>query len=147
MPRLKFKKFRRFREPMPKKVLNRHDVKQDLKTLHEKFVLVPTDKAQNNIAFVCKKFYIDVLLKEVSPDTKDAKASTYVSVNKELKEILSDHGKQTKKFQVSISEKQMALPFLFWIPKMHKRPSKQRFIAASYCCTTKNVSAILTQAP
>lgn len=29
---------------------------------------------------------------------------------------------------------------------MHKRPSKQRFIAASYCCTTKNVSAILTQA-
>ncbi len=28
-----FKKFRGFREPMPKKVLNRPDVKQDLKTL------------------------------------------------------------------------------------------------------------------
>jgi hypothetical protein len=37
-------------------------------------------------------------------------------------------------------------PFLYWIPKMHKKPySKQRYIAASYRCTTKPLSAILTK--
>ena len=38
------------------------------------------------------------------------------------------------------------LPFLYWIPKMHKKPySKQRYIAASYACTTKDISAVLTK--
>lgn len=50
-----------------------------------------------------------------------------------------------KKFKIDIPEKQLSLPFLFWIPKMHKIPSKQRFIAASYCCSTKSASSILTQ--
>ena len=36
-------------------------------------------------------------------------------------------------------------PFLYWIPKMHKKPySKQRYIAASARCSTKPLSAILT---
>ena len=40
-------------------------------------------------------------------------------------------------------EKQNKLPILLWIPKMHKNPSKQRFIAASHCCTTKNISSLI----
>jgi len=31
-----------------------------------------------------------------------------------------------------------------WIPKLHKQPSKQRFIAVSYDCTTKVVSQTIT---
>ena len=39
-----------------------------------------------------------------------------------------------------------SFPFLYWIPKMHKKPfSKQRYIAASYSCTTKPLSAVLTK--
>ena len=39
-----------------------------------------------------------------------------------------------------------SLPFIYWIPKMHKKPfSKQRYIAASYACSTKPVSALLTK--
>ena len=38
------------------------------------------------------------------------------------------------------------LPFIYWMPKMHKKPfSKQRYIAASYKCSTKNLSALLTK--
>jgi hypothetical protein len=38
------------------------------------------------------------------------------------------------------------LPFLYWIPKMHKKPySKQRYIAASARCSTKPLSAVLTK--
>jgi hypothetical protein len=38
------------------------------------------------------------------------------------------------------------LPYLYWIPKMHKKPiSKQRYIAASGFCTTKPISKMLTK--
>jgi hypothetical protein len=38
------------------------------------------------------------------------------------------------------------IPFLYWIPKMHKKPfSKQRYIAASHYCSTKPLSALLTK--
>src|SRR5579872_3318557 len=47
--------------------------------------------------------------------------------------------------KLNIEEKKQQLPILLWIPKMHKRPSKQRFIAASHCCTTKPISALITK--
>ena len=37
------------------------------------------------------------------------------------------------------------LPSLYWIPKMHKNPTKQRYISASSNCTTKPISEILTK--
>ena len=37
---------------------------------------------------------------------------------------------------VSIKEKQDRLPTLYWLPKLHKRPYKARFIANSSLCTT-----------
>ena len=63
---VKIKKIRGFGNPICLKTLNRTDVKSYLRDLHRDFVLVPTDKAQNNISIVCKKFYLDSLLKEVS---------------------------------------------------------------------------------
>ena len=44
-----------------------------------------------------------------------------------------------------MDEKQNQLPILLWIPKMHKNPSKQRFIAASHSCTTKNLSSLISK--
>ena len=45
---------------------------------------------------------------------------------------------------IPIDDSQACLPFLYWIPKMHKTPSKQRFIAASHSCTTKPLSKMIT---
>ena len=42
-------------------------VKNELKLLHDKFVLIPTDKAANNITIVCKKYYISSIQKEIEP--------------------------------------------------------------------------------
>ena len=50
-----------------------------------------------------------------------------------------------KEVKILVEEKLYQLPILFWIPKMHKKPSKQRYIAASHCCTTKPVSALITK--
>ena len=36
------------------------------------------------------------------------------------------------------------LPTLYWLPKLHKRPYKSRFIANSSACTTTELSILLT---
>ena len=45
---------------------------------------------------------------------------------------------------MSIEEKQDRLPTLYWLPKLHKRPYKARFIANSSSCTTTVLSKLLT---
>ena len=41
------------------KTLNGPDVKDTLRRLNDDFVLVPADKAANNVIVVCKKYYIE----------------------------------------------------------------------------------------
>ena len=50
---------------------NKHILKirvhlDNLNKLHEIFVLVPADKASNNVIVVCKKYYLDVVIKELN---------------------------------------------------------------------------------
>ena len=47
------------------KVLDQPDVKDTLHKLHANYVLVPADKAANNVIIVCKEYYIDTLVKEL----------------------------------------------------------------------------------
>ena len=48
------------------------------------------------------------------------------------------------KHNIEVTDDQKRLPFLYWIPKMHKNPSKQRYIAASHSCSTKPLSKMIT---
>ena len=48
------------------------------------------------------------------------------------------------KFGVVIDEDHSKLPTLYWLPKLHKRPYKSRFIANSSSCTTTELWRILT---
>ena len=41
------------------------DVVTELFRLHENFVIVPADKASNNYTFVCKRYYVDILIEEL----------------------------------------------------------------------------------
>jgi hypothetical protein len=68
---------------------------------------------------------------------------TYVPVKENMSSLLSRHSRFMKANSI---EDAKDLPFLYWIPKMHKKPySKQRYIAASARCSTKPLSAILTK--
>ena len=40
---------------------------------------------------------------------------------------------------------ELDLPYMYWIPKMHKNPYKHRFIAGSSKCSTKPLSILLTK--
>ena len=48
------------------------------------------------------------------------------------------------KFGVFVDEDHSKLPTLYWLPKLHKRPYKSRFIANSSSCTTTELLIILT---
>ena len=42
-----------------------NDVAKTLSIIHDKYAIIPADKAQNNIIFVYKTYYIQYLLSEV----------------------------------------------------------------------------------
>ena len=48
------------------------------------------------------------------------------------------------KFSVCVNEGQDKLPTMYWLPKLHKRPYRARFIANSSSCTTTELSKLLT---
>ena len=48
-----------------REVLKDQYCRRSLEELHEKYVIAPIDKATSNVAFICKRFYAQVLVKEV----------------------------------------------------------------------------------
>ena len=83
--------------------------------------------------------YINTLIQELG-STK-----TYERISTDEKSIVDNHYCHiTTKFAVGISENQEKLPTLYWLPKLHKRPYKSRFIANSSSCTTTELFNLLT---
>ena len=58
--------------------------------------------------------------------------------------VYSHSNEIPKKFAVDVKERQDRLPTMYWLPKLHKRPYKARFIANSSSCTTTELSKLLT---
>jgi len=68
------------------------------------------------------------------PDSKKEQSqskSTYKCLKSKPSMIVNRHAKYMKEHDIGLDKPQLKLPFLYWIPKMHKNPSKQRYIAAS----------------
>ena len=60
------------------------DVTKTLSTVHDSYDAVSADKAQNNIFYVCKTYYIKCLLSEVDVETNGSnKAYTTTALSKE----------------------------------------------------------------
>jgi hypothetical protein len=130
-----------------KKVLDDEEVKTYLDELHANFVITPTDKAGNNFSIVCKKFYIECLMKELNiskESNQDKQSQTYKNLKTSDANIVKRHVKYMSQHNIEVTDDQKRLPFLYWIPKMHKNPSKQRYIAASHSCSTKPLSKMIT---
>ena len=58
--------------------------------------------------------------------------------------VYSHSNEIPKMFAVDVKERQDRLPTMYWLPKLHKRPYKVRFIANSSSCTTTELSKLLT---
>ena len=102
-----------------------------------KYVLVPGDKAGNNIIFVCKYYYIHTLMEEHGINSGSTINSAY--------EKQRTHTTTLENIFHIIQQKEKNLPKIYWIPKCHKTPYKARFIAGSSSCTTTKISKLITE--
>ena len=128
-------------------MLQNADIKACLSDLHNRYVFVPADKTPNNIIIICKRCYIETLIKELGLDNcyTPRGNSTYTSCQMSTEDIVSTHDTFMKSLGFELSDDDKRLPYLYWTPKPHKSPVKHRFIAGSSKCTTKELSSLLTK--
>ena len=85
-------------------------------------------------------YYINTLKRELV-DTNAYKLQPSLSE----RVIVDGYGCHTAlHFGVKAKENQDKVPTLYWLPKLHKKPYKARFIANSSSCTTTELSKLLT---
>ena len=121
-----------------KKVLKDPDCLKELKKLKEQFVLVPIDKAANNIGFICKKYFLEVLLQET-------KSNTYVLHQDSAESIINAVAKKCLDIGIPVKGDNKTLPQIHATIKMHKNPVKFRFIIGARNCVTKQVAKKLVK--
>ena len=115
-----------------------------LSDLHSKYVIVPADEAPNNITIMCKRYYIETLIKELGLDNFSTATgnSTYTSCQMPSEDIVKTHDIFLKSLGIELSDDDKRLLYL---PRLHKSPVKHCFIAGSSKCTTKQLSRLLTK--
>ena len=99
---------------------------------------MPIDKAANNFSFICKRFYVTRLLAEVG--MLNDNSQTYEHLDKDYHQIINENIQLCKRYGLEVGDREQCLPFMYWIPKMHKNPVDSRFIVASAKCSTKPLS-------
>ena len=120
------------------------DVVKELSRLHVNFVIVPADKASNNYTFVCKRYYVDILIEELGLHLLPGNP-TYNLKDFSASDVFDNHKSVLTSFGIQTTDEELDLPYIYWIPKMHKNPYKHRFIAGSSKCSTKPLSILLTK--
>ena len=90
-----------------------------LRELHKEYVLVPADKASNNIIIVCKKYYTEVITNELAG--KSGKASTYVHCRDSVDQIVQKHLAYMHSTKVKVTEDMKRLPGFYWMPKIAQK--------------------------
>jgi hypothetical protein len=130
-----------------KNVLEKEKVKKELKRLYRKYIICSIDKASNNFSFICKKFYILTLLKELGFDLNTltcAGNDTYSPCNLTEEELVKDISNLLiDKFKIKVTDEDKCLARFFWNPKLHKNPYKARFIAGAKKCVTKPLNILV----
>ena len=95
--------------PKPNSSL-RH-LKQGIQEFHRKYVLVPADKAANNVVVVCRLHYINTLKQDLN-GTK-----SYEETPIDEKSVVYSHSNEIpKKFAVDVKERLDRLPTMYWLP-------------------------------
>ena len=94
---------RHFKSPKCKD-LDQSDVKDILHKLHANDVLVSADKAANNVIIVCKKYYIDTLVKELGINNVNINNPTYIPIDDSFETIVKSHNQFITSVGLEMSE-------------------------------------------
>lgn len=129
----------RIKESRCTSIFENKEVENCLNQLQNLYVLVPIDKASNNVAFVCKRFYADKLFHEMGLDKTTSKTYSRCKMKPDtcIKKL---HKSMSSEFNIKVTNDHEILPVAYWMPKMHKSPIGARFIVASKFCVSKELS-------
>ena len=119
----------------PKSVFKDQEAVKCLSSLHDRYV-----KASNNIVFVCKSYYFECLIKELGINNNTSGNTTYKPTSFDKDEILANHRSCMISLNIPSGKESEDLPYLYWIPKLHKTPYKERYIVGSSTCSMKELS-------
>ena len=125
-----------------KSVFDDNEAKAELKRLQKDFVIVPIDKAANNLAFICKQHYAEIIFSELNYSqilSTSSSSDTYEFITKSSADIIQEHRNELAKHKLELKEGMDCLPLMYWIPKLHKNPVGNRFIIASPKCSLKTL--------
>ena len=123
-------------------------MKQRLKDLLSKYVIVPVNKAIGNVAFICQRFYAFVLVKELGLlNNNNITNQTYKQVSNSNINIINNQSNILKsKFDINLDDGNKQLFQMYYIPKLHKTPLEARFTVAAAHYFLKPISKAITSA-
>jgi hypothetical protein len=112
-------------------ILSNRKSKAELDRLRESYVITVVDKAANNFAFTCKKFYFLRLAEELGLNNITPGNETYAYINETEGAICDRICGDLARFKVEPKEEERKLAVLYQTPKFHKDPPKMRYIAGN----------------
>ena len=115
------------------RVLKQNNPLKTLNNFHNQFVVMPNDKASENMAFIWQRFYALVLIKKQGLDhNKTGTNETYITVHKANNKVISDVTTILRnKFGLEVMKKTRNFLTFTFAPKLHKHPFKARFKIAA----------------
>ena len=94
--------------------------KVELDRLRSNYVITVVDKAANNFAFTCKKFYFMKLASELGMDNATPGNETYVHCQDSEAQVVAQIGQDLSRFRIVPDESEEKLALLYQTPKFHK---------------------------
>ena len=83
---------------------------------------------------VCKKYDIEILVKELGRNTTSDITSTSIACTESFDKILKTHTNFLNSMVLRMCEEDRNLPYFYWTLKLRKTPFKHRFFAGSSKC-------------
>ena len=115
---------------------------KQIDNIHKHFIITTVDKASNNFALICKKFYVEKMKNELGIRNNRIEGNdvyTYCE-NLTIDEIIDEQCNNLERFHKRVDDNNKKIPKLFMNPKFHKRPYKYRFISGASNAITKDLA-------
>ena len=111
------------------------NLKQSINELQKSFVITYVDKAANNYAIICKKFYVNYLLDYLNNNNQfKLDLNSINSIKQRIIKMYSD---------LNIKSKYLKFPYIVLIPKFHKNPIKFRTVTSGHNSYSTTASKLL----
>ena len=95
---------------------NQPDVKDTVHKLLANYVLVPADKAVNNVIGVCKKHYIVSPVKELGINNVNSNNPIYIPIDDSFETIVESHKQFVTSVGLEMSQENQNLSYLTGLP-------------------------------